>query len=218
MTVRGANTLKQPSDWRRKEMYNKLPNELKENALFCLWKYETRDGKKTKVPYQTNGKRADKTNPACYTNFETAIKHLANYDGIGMGIFKPFVAIDIDHCVADGKLSDMAMEIVKIINSYTEYSPSGKGICIIAKVDDLDYNKSLYYINNRKIHLEVYVYDITTAFVTLTGNAIHKVDVANRTDEVMDILNKYIQKAKVTKNVHTDIGSYLSDESVIKKQ
>lgn len=198
-------------------MYDKLPKELKEHEQLCLWKYETRDDKKTKVPYQMNGKRADKTNPACYTDFETAIKHLANYDGVGMGIFKPFVAIDIDHCVADGNLSDMAMEIVEIINSYTEYSPSGKGIRIIAKIDDLDYDKSLYYINNRKIHLEVYVYSITTAFVTLTGNAIREVDVANRTDEVMDILNKYMRKPKVTKSVHTDIGSYLSDESVIEK-
>ena len=26
-------------------MYDKLPTELKENALFCLWRYEERNGK-----------------------------------------------------------------------------------------------------------------------------------------------------------------------------
>ena len=30
-------------------MYEKLPKELKENAMFCLWKYEERDGNMTKV-------------------------------------------------------------------------------------------------------------------------------------------------------------------------
>lgn len=33
-------------------MYEKLPKELKENAMFCLWKYEERDGNMTKVLYQ----------------------------------------------------------------------------------------------------------------------------------------------------------------------
>lgn len=198
-------------------MYDKLPNELKENALFCLWKHELRSGKKTKVPYQVNGRYADKRNQACYTNFETALKLAQSYDGIGMGIFKPFVAIDIDDCVTDGKLSDMATDIVETMNSYTEYSPSGKGLRIIAKVDDLGYDKSLYYINNRKIHLEVYVPGFTTAFVTLTGNTVREVEIANRNNEVMAVLNKYMRKSIVIKNMCKPIGSYLSDESVVEK-
>ena len=43
-------------------MYEKLPQELKERGAFCLWKYEERDGSRTKVPYQTNGLRADSAN------------------------------------------------------------------------------------------------------------------------------------------------------------
>lgn len=42
-------------------MYEKLPSELKENAVFCLWKYEERDGNITKVLYQINGKHGDST-------------------------------------------------------------------------------------------------------------------------------------------------------------
>ena len=35
-----------------------IPKYLKENAKFCNWKYETRDGRLTKVPYNppTNNK------------------------------------------------------------------------------------------------------------------------------------------------------------------
>ena len=39
-------------------MYEKLPEQLKKDGRFCLWKYEERNGRMTKVPYQINGKRA----------------------------------------------------------------------------------------------------------------------------------------------------------------
>ena len=38
-------------------MYEKLPEELKKDGWFCLWKYEERNGRITKVPYQINGKK-----------------------------------------------------------------------------------------------------------------------------------------------------------------
>lgn len=38
-------------------MYEKLPEQLKKDGRFCLWKYEERNGRMTKVPYQTNGRR-----------------------------------------------------------------------------------------------------------------------------------------------------------------
>lgn len=198
-------------------MYEKLPKELKENALFCLWKYELRNGRKTKVPYQTNGKRADSSNKACFSDFDTVANLAQNYDGIGMGVFQPFVAVDIDHCVDGGKLSDMATDIIEMLNSYTEYSPSESGVRIIAKVDNLSYDKAKYYINNQKIGLEVYVSGMTNKFVTLTGNPIREALITERTEEIMAILDKYMRKPVVAPNPKKVIGSYLSDESIIEK-
>ncbi len=41
--------------------YNSLPNYMKDNGLFCLWKYEQLgDSKLTKVPYQANGIKESK--------------------------------------------------------------------------------------------------------------------------------------------------------------
>ena len=54
-------------------MYEKLPHELKERGSFCLWKYEERDGRMTKVPYQTSGLRADSTNKATFTDYAIVI-------------------------------------------------------------------------------------------------------------------------------------------------
>lgn len=198
-------------------MYENLPKELKENALFCLWKYEMRNGRKTKVPYQTNGKRADSSNKACFSDFDTVANLTQSYDGIGMGMFQPFVAVDIDHCVDGGKLSDMATDIVETLNSYTEYSPSESGVRIVAKADSLSYDKVKYYINNQKIGLEVYVAGMTNKFVTLTGNTICEAPIAERTNEIMAILDKYMQKPVVALNPKKIVGSYLSDESIIEK-
>lgn len=33
-----------------------IPKYLKENCSFCNWKYETRDGKLTKIPYNPHTK------------------------------------------------------------------------------------------------------------------------------------------------------------------
>lgn len=198
-------------------MYENLPKELKENALFCLWKYKMRNGRKTKVPYQTNGKRADSSNKACFSDFDTVANLTQSYDGIGMGMFQPFVAVDIDHCVDGGKLSDMATDIVETLNSYTEYSPSESGVRIVAKADTLSYDKVKYYINNQKIGLEVYVAGMTNKFVTLTGNTICEAPIAERTNEIMAILDKYMQKPVVALNPKKIVGSYLSDESIIEK-
>ncbi len=63
-------------------MYEKLPQELKERGSFCLWKYEERDGRLTKVPYQANGLRADSTNKATFTDYDIAVSLRDKYDGM----------------------------------------------------------------------------------------------------------------------------------------
>lgn len=148
-------------------MYEKLPQELKERGAFCLWKYEERDGNRTKVPYQTNGLRANSANKATFTNYAIAVRHRAGYDGIGIGVFGDICAIDIDSCVEDGVLSDMAEDIIARMDTYTEYSPSGTGVRILFKASLPAYDKDRYYINSRQIKLEVYVAGYTSRFVTV---------------------------------------------------
>ena len=87
-----------------------LPASLKDRGLWCVWKYEQRDGKPTKVPYNPRtGGRAQSNNPATFSDFKTAVAAFGRcqYDGMGIGVFPPFAAIDIDHCVEDGNLTAM---------------------------------------------------------------------------------------------------------------
>lgn len=86
-------------------MYEQIAIDIKENGRFCLWRYEKQQGRQTKVPYQISDQRASSRNIQHFTSFEEVIKAVPRYDGIGMGVFSPFAAVDIDDCVKDGKLS-----------------------------------------------------------------------------------------------------------------
>ena len=173
-------------------MFENIPESLKDEALFVLWKYEERDGKTTKVPYQINGNRASSSNKNTFSSFDQVMTVAGNYDGIGMGAFDDFAMIDIDDCIIDGKLSDMAQDIVDTIDSYTEASPSGTGIRIICKAQGLQYDTNRYYINCHAKGLEIYVAGITKKFCTLTGNVIHNACIENRCEETMTVLEKYM--------------------------
>ena len=86
-----------------------IPQELKANASFCVWKMEKRSGNPTKVPYNPKtGQRAATNDPATFSDFGTAMKAYAmgGWDGIGFRVSEGIGAIDIDHCIReDGSMA-----------------------------------------------------------------------------------------------------------------
>ena len=88
---------------------NALRQLLKEGKLPVVY-----IGKKTKVPYCVRGYRADPGNKSTFSKFDQVISLANGYDGIGIGVFDDICAVDIDHCVEDGMLSEMANDIVKM--------------------------------------------------------------------------------------------------------
>ena len=154
-----------------------MPEHLQKYGLFCLWKYEERDGRKTKVPYNPRTMyRGDSTDRGAFVSFSEISKIWErvkdHFDGIGVGVFDQIGAIDIDHCIDEaGELSELARDIVTRMNSYTEISPSGEGLRIFFGVLNTDwYSKEKYYINNRDKGLEIYLPGTTNRFLTFTGN------------------------------------------------
>lgn len=175
-----------------------LPLQLKEQGLFCCWRYEQREGpdKPTKVPYNPRtGGKAQSTNPDTFAPLDVAMVSVQGYDGIGVGVFGSLGAIDIDHCVDDaGQLSELARDVADMIHGYTEYSPSGHGLRILFTVpDDFQYDKARYYINNQKLGLEVYIAGATQKYVTVTGNAVNPGDpLEERGEQLRAVLEKYM--------------------------
>lgn len=177
-----------------------LPVELRETGLFCCWRYEERNGKRTKVPYNPRtGGKAQSTNHQTFAPLPVALEAMeqGGYDGIGVGIFGNLGAIDIDHCVDNkGQLSELARGVVATIHGYTEFSPSGQGLRILFTVpEDFRYDKVRYYINNQKLGLEVYIAGATKKYVTVTGNAINPgYPLEERGEQLAVILEKYMTR------------------------
>lgn len=114
-----------------------VPPELLDYDQWVLWKYEVRDGKVTKVPYATDGKRASSTSPATWTDCDSALSCVLSGNAAGVGFVftakDPFVGIDWDHVVDNGDIPQGVMDEVASFNSYAELSPSKHGIHCICK-------------------------------------------------------------------------------------
>ncbi|EEM02023.1 hypothetical protein bmyco0002_56420 [Bacillus pseudomycoides] len=174
--------------------FNQIPTELKNTPHWILWRSEVRNGKKTKVPYQINGEMAQSNNKRSWSTFPTIIKFYeqGGYDGIGFMFSKddPFVGIDIDHCMQEGALTSLAEDIIETVNSYTEYSPSGDGIHIIAK-GKLPLKGPGTGRKNTEIGLEVYRHG---RYFTFTGDCLDQVPVEDRTEELKVLFDKYLKE------------------------
>ena len=133
-----------------------IPDVLKQTASFCVWKLEKRYGRPTKVPYNPRtGAMARTNDPSTFADFNTAMKSYAigGWDGIGYRVSEGIGAIDIDHCIReDGSLNDVAASILGIFpDAYFERSPSGTSLRGFFRLSpDFAYDKTVYYINNRK--------------------------------------------------------------------
>jgi len=194
--------------------FENIPEELKQKGLFCLWTY-SKDN--TKIPIDPHSlKYGDSSDKAKFDNYEYVVKKTNDKYGLGIGVFNNICAIDIDHVIDEnGVISDKAQEIIDTVDSYTEFSPSGKGIRILFYCDEnFSYDKEKYYIKHDD--LEVYVCGMTKRFLTITGNHI-KGEFKNAQNNLLDILNKYMKrKTKVLLNNNFNISPASYDKDYLK--
>ena len=198
-----------------------IPDALKRNASFCVWKMEKRSGRPTKVPYNPKTGNMAKTNdPSTFADFKTAMKTYAigGWDGIGYRVSEGIGAIDIDHCIReDGSLNDVAASILGIFSTaYFEKSPSGTGLRGFFKLSpDFAYDKTVYYINNRKHGLEVYLPGTTNRFVTVTGDMFREGTVDRDDEALKTALDTFMKRSTRVSSKTIEPESYLDDEGVI---
>lgn len=119
--------------------FDSLPAELTLLPQWVVYRFEhtKNQAKLAKVPYTPGTtKRADTTNPrTCRTFEEAQAAYLkGGYAGIGfvLSANDPYCFIDLDD-VDPSQLTDWQREIGAAFNSYTEVSPSGRGLHIITR-------------------------------------------------------------------------------------
>jgi len=119
----------------------RVPDDLTERDQWVLWRYESRNGKPTKVPYQVNGNRAKSDDSQTWNTFAAIVEAWNNarqrYQGVGFvfAAADPFAGIDLDDCMdPSGALKPWARTIIECFaNTYMETSPSGRGVKVFVK-------------------------------------------------------------------------------------
>lgn len=111
-----------------------VPAEMRSEPRWVLWRTEEREGKATKVPVQTGGQYASSTAPKTWIAFEEAVRAFAAGmgEGVGFVLGGGWSGIDLDGAVGGG-IERWAEQVANRIQSYTEVSPSGRGLHIVAR-------------------------------------------------------------------------------------
>lgn len=108
-----------------------LPDTLAELAQYKQFVVRRAD----KVPLNPHtGAHASVTNPADWSDFNTAAKRCALDPTLGLGMVlttaDPFTCIDLDDAAGDAAITARHTELFQTFDSYSELSPSGKGLHI----------------------------------------------------------------------------------------
>ena len=174
--------------------WDNIPAELKTERRWVCWKFEQRSGKTTKVPYTPTGGRAKSNTPETWAGFDECRAACENgrFDGVGIMLTgSGIVGVDIDHCKdSAGNWNATAAAIVDILRSYTEISPSGEGVHVLAYGTKFG-DKS----KNADTGVEMYEQG---RFFTVTGN-LYRQDlnaVQERWDELVEVYFKYLEPLK----------------------
>src|SRR5215216_5641588 len=182
-----------------------IPEELRTESSWVLWRKEHRDGKLTKVLYQASHRRADSTAPRTWTSFEEAVEafeHDDFFDGIGF-VFHP----DNPYCGADidDVSEDEARRWIERFDSYTERSPSGNGFHIICKAKvpkGTNRDEGELYSSSR--------------FFTMTGDVVRDVPV-RETQDAADEFYKFLRRDdEPPKERAAQTSSILTDAEVVR--
>ena len=186
-----------------------IPDRLADLEQWICWQETERDGKATKVPikpYHTNGTpNASATEPDNWRDLESALafheSDRVQTDGIGF-VFAPvtsIVGVDLDGCrdPATGELDSWAQDIVARLDSYTEVSPSGRGVHVLVEGE-------LPPGRNRRGDVEMYdearFFTVTTDHVEGTPTSLER-----RQDALLGVHYEYVQSPPDAETAPVDL-------------
>ena len=179
--------------------YENIPDNLKKEKRWCLYKIIQRDGKNTKLPLMPSAKPAKSNDKMTWHSYEDCIAALNRNIGEGLGFFlgEGYIGIDIDKVSddimaysLDYRASSMTADFLREISTYAELSPSKTGLHFIGKGK---------VPGERKRHKNLEIYD-EGRFFTVTGNVIKDRDrnkVINIDSELKPLYEKYMPKTTV---------------------
>lgn len=194
-------------------IFSNIPEELKTKELFCL---HVNKIPKKKISNKLYNVKINEEKD--FKSYDEIIKDYtsSNASGISIKIHSSLCGIDIDNCYSEkGELSEIAIDILKTIKSYTEQSLSGKGIHILFKCNNQKKLDSMLYYTNRHFKsgstggLEIYQGQFDTKVFTISGKPIYNEQIKEIDFETLQIIfDKYMKhETKEQNNSSVNIES-----------
>lgn len=184
---------------------NSIPAELKGVPNWCCYQLmpdDARPGKFKKLPKNAKtGGNAQSNNRETWSSYEEAVMGLRQYGFNGLGFFfaDGYFGVDIDgvdeeiEAYKHGQTDNIISEFIHGLQSYAEYSVSGKGIHIICKGE-------LPTGGRRKANVEMYQ---SGRFFIMTANpASEYTEIQDCTNSIKTLHEKYIGGDKSTGSKH----------------
>ncbi|NTV12349.1 MAG: hypothetical protein HGA96_00200 [Desulfobulbaceae bacterium] len=191
-----------------------IPIELSSTPQWVAWQKKPRAGGKVgKMPINPHtGSAASVNDPSTWGTIDQALTMLQDgKDLAGIGFVftgkDQFTGIDLDDCLdPDGIPIKWAEEIVDALDSYTEITPSGRGLHIITK--------GILPENRRRDKIEMYGKD---RFFTVTGDHLEGTpkDIELRDNELFAVFTKNFGPAGEKACSESDLTA--EDLALIKK-
>jgi hypothetical protein len=166
------------------ELFSNIPLELQSRPQWMGWQLVEREGlKPTKPPFNARtGMRGSVTNPRDWSTFVEAVAAIKKFGLTGIGFVftenDDYAGIDLDETHDDPNAYARQIDIFKNFNSYSELSPSGKGLHIIIKA-------KLPGGGRRRASVELYD---NARFFTMTGNVHENHFVIENRQHLADVL------------------------------
>ena len=204
-------------------MFSNIPDEMKQYNQFVCWCFEeTQGGKPTKVPYCPHeagpsvSRLASVKDPFTWGSFQSAVDVAHLYSGIGFVLSEndPYTFIDLDdpyEMNQDGspkysnpqEILDRQLNVFNKFDSFSEKSPSGKGLHIIVK--------AAVASGRKRSAIEVYS---SLRYMTMTGNVYKKAPVVER-QELTNILWEQLGKGAAIYNYEGDTAQIYTDLQIL---
>lgn len=186
-----------------------IPADLRRLNQWVRWEYRRRgNDKPTKVPMTVAGTPASSTDPTTWATFGAACESTYG-DGIGFVFQREngLCGIDLDNSIGDdGKLKPWAANVVSRFGTYTEISPSGKGVklwCYAAYPGDETGKRVKYHDGQCEMYHEGRYFTVTGDQYPDTNAEIRQCQ--SLVDELYSrVLNPPTQRATIPIHVGTD--------------
>lgn len=173
---------------------------LRDERVWVAWDDE--GGRKVpKSPHGGNARTNDPSTWGTYAEAESARKR-SGFTGVGIMLTDGYTGIDLDGALdSDGNVRPWAQGIVDGMESYTEVSPSGTGLHIIAWADRsatgpigrADHRQGIEVYNNGR-------------YFTVTGEQVGDYGIEDRTERLQDIVRGIFSGISAEQAVRERVG------------